>query len=1100
MKKLIIAIALIFGSLSVFGQVTETQYQNSIDNTFSGRGTSKVNLIALFEDTKDLMFQYKGYYSTLGLLQADFPTGEDGDFAQVAGDLYTWKAAAWTLVSGGGGGETNTASNTNVTGVGVWDNKSGVDLEFRGIVDDGASSIDVNLDDPNNEIEIGIADNGVQLVNMADNSVQAAEIVDGSVGAPEIGTDAVNSDEIAAGAVNTDELADNSVTLIKMADNAVGTNEIVDDAVSNADLANMAAWTLKMRPDPAVGDPQDIKISALTEELAPAAGDFVIIERAEGDLVRSDVGNLPGGGASVTNGANINTQGVGVFDGLNGTVLEFKGIDNVDNTLDIIDVASSNTIRISIGANAITSPLIDNASVENIDLASVPGSTIKGRDDATSGFVEDLTISAITEDITPSAGDTFLIEDGATGELRSVDFSNLPGSGGGEINDGANIGTGGVGPFDGKVGTQLQFRNIQSGSTSTIQVIDDSANDEIDLNIIAGSISNTYLADNAVTSVKVSDGSLTGADIADGTIAGADIGSNQVSNSNLLNTGEYTWKVRANSGTGSYQDLRIDQLSEELTPASGDKLVISDGVTNQVRYVDWNQVGAGGSGETNQGVNVNVAGVGVYDGKSGTDLNFRGILGSSHIDVTLDDVNNEIELSIINGSITTTELGTGSVGTDEIQSNAVSNFDAADMSAWTLKGRAIGTAGDPQDFKISTLSQELSPAAGDFILLELADGSFAYTDIDDLPGSGGEVNTLTNVGVSGVSIVSGKVGVDLQTNSILGNAQIGVNLDDPNNEVELSINANSLSSTEIGTDAIGADELADNSVSTANIVTGGVNADDLQSNSVGSSEIQTGAVGSDEIATDAVGSDEILTGAVTSSELATNAVGNVDMADNAVGSAEVIDNSLTSDDLGIGSVTSSEIASNAVNTNEIASNAATNSKLADMSAYTIKMRDDIASGDPEDVKISQLSEETNPESGDWIMIELTTGELRRVDIDNFTAYGAWQDVTISHADWTEDANKPIRYRLVQVDGEDWLEITGEMTFDGAGNGIDIFTLAVGFRPTFERWALAFVPDATGADHQVAMRIETNGNVSAQRVDNQDGNDELVWQSVRIPLF
>lgn len=55
-------------------------------------------------------------------------------------------------------------------------------------------------------------------------------------------------------------------------------------------------------------------------------------------------------------------------------------------------------------------------------------------------------------------------------------------------------------------------------------------------------------------------------------------------------------------------------------------------------------------------------------------------------------------------------------------------------------------------------------------------------------GAGGEANTATNVGVGGVSIVNGKVGVDLQFRSVnAGSAKITVTLDAPNKEVDIDV-------------------------------------------------------------------------------------------------------------------------------------------------------------------------------------------------------------------------------------------------------------------------------------------------------------------------
>ena len=66
----------------------------------------------------------------------------------------------------GGGGESNTASNVNTAGVGVFKQKTGVDLEFRGVVA-GSSKIDISLDAPDNEIEVDIVESNVVHQNLS---------------------------------------------------------------------------------------------------------------------------------------------------------------------------------------------------------------------------------------------------------------------------------------------------------------------------------------------------------------------------------------------------------------------------------------------------------------------------------------------------------------------------------------------------------------------------------------------------------------------------------------------------------------------------------------------------------------------------------------------------------------------------------------------------------------------------------------------------------------------------------------------------------------------------------------------------------------------
>jgi hypothetical protein len=74
-------------------------------------------------------------------------------------------------------------------------------------------------------------------------------------------------------------------------------------------------------------------------------------------------------------------------------------------------------------------------------------------------------LAGLTLDGSPAAGDWLLTEDPTSGLLQRVNWSSLPGAGGGEINTASNQGTDGVGVYDTKVGVDLQFRNIAPASS-----------------------------------------------------------------------------------------------------------------------------------------------------------------------------------------------------------------------------------------------------------------------------------------------------------------------------------------------------------------------------------------------------------------------------------------------------------------------------------------------------------------------------------------------------------------------------------------------------------------------------------------------------------
>lgn len=67
--------------------------------------------------------------------------------------------------TGGGGGETNTASNQGAGGVGVFNSKVGVDLQFRNI-NAASNKITVALDAPNKEVDIDVDPSKINLSDL----------------------------------------------------------------------------------------------------------------------------------------------------------------------------------------------------------------------------------------------------------------------------------------------------------------------------------------------------------------------------------------------------------------------------------------------------------------------------------------------------------------------------------------------------------------------------------------------------------------------------------------------------------------------------------------------------------------------------------------------------------------------------------------------------------------------------------------------------------------------------------------------------------------------------------------------------------------------
>lgn len=117
-----------------------------------------------------------------------------------------------------------------------------------------------------------------------------------------------------------------------------------------------------------------------------------------------------------------------------------------------------------------------------------------------------------------------------------------------------------------------------------------------------------------------------------------------------------------------------------------------------------------------------------------------------------------------------------------------------------------------------------------------------------------------------------------------------------------------------------------------------------------------------------------------------------------------------------------------------------NTKLADMAQWTIKMRAASGTGDPSDTKISGLTEATSVGSGDFLMMELSTGELRKLSA---TKVGLTNDQTVKLASFTAVAG--YRY-IIDTDtgaGSPADVIVTLPTSPAYGDTVEVFHVGVG---------------------------------------------------------
>jgi hypothetical protein len=193
------------------------------------------------------------------------------------GDVIQWNGSAWvnSQVSGvSGSGEINTASNVGTSGVGVFKQKSLVDLQFKKL-NALSSKITITDDTANSKIDFDANFSSVSLSSLS-------------------GT--ISSTQIAAAAVTTAAIADANVTLAKLAASSVDSSKIVDLSIVNGDISNAAniAWSKLNKTGSSLDDIGDVSITS------PVTGHVLTYN---GTLWVNQVPAAGGGGGGGSTGA-----------------------------------------------------------------------------------------------------------------------------------------------------------------------------------------------------------------------------------------------------------------------------------------------------------------------------------------------------------------------------------------------------------------------------------------------------------------------------------------------------------------------------------------------------------------------------------------------------------------------------------------------------------------------------------------------------------------------------------------------------------------------------------------------------------------------------
>ena len=373
--------------------------------------------------------------------------------APANGEVLTWDAGTskWIPTAIGGGGQANTASNQGVGGVGLYDAKVGVDLQFRNI-NAGSSKISVSLDAGNKEVDIDLGT--VNLDHLADVVITSPS----------------------NGYVLTYDSG--SGTWIDAAPTGGGGASALDDLTDVTITSNTSGEILKWNGS-----------SWINNTLAEAG-----IAAASHTHTLSDITDAGSLAALNAIAALDDITDVTITANSAGEILKWSGTAWINNTLAEAGIAAASHTH---ATSDITSGTFDNARIsagnvtqhvasidhdatlnfvanEHIDHSTVSisaGSGLTGGGTIAANRTLSVDINGLTADASPDgAADYVMSYDASAGALKKVLMDNLPGGGGATSLDGlsdvvvASVATGDMLIY---TGSQWDNKTINDLSTDT---------------------------------------------------------------------------------------------------------------------------------------------------------------------------------------------------------------------------------------------------------------------------------------------------------------------------------------------------------------------------------------------------------------------------------------------------------------------------------------------------------------------------------------------------------------------------------------------------------------------------------------------------------
>ena len=201
--------------------------------------------------------------------------------------------------------------------------------------------------------------------------------------------------------------------------------------------------------------------------------------------------------------------------------------------------------------------------------------------------------------------------------------ASLPPSGGG-ANTFLNLGAG-HGVYLQTIGSQVQLRGLVAGSNVTI------THNATDITIAAAGVAGALLAANNLSDVASRQAALN-------TLTAAAGGGNEFVLTRDTASGNAVWKVVPTGGAGEANTMSSSGAGASIVQAkAGVNLPVRSFVAGAnvtiVQNANDLTISAATAGEANTGQNIGIAGTGIFAGKSGLNLQFKGLAGGLGISI-----------------------------------------------------------------------------------------------------------------------------------------------------------------------------------------------------------------------------------------------------------------------------------------------------------------------------------------------------------------------------------------------------------------------------------------------------------------------------------